>query len=102
MNCNGSCEQRRRAKIRERPRMHFVTVVVMHSCSSWRRQKKRNEHQSCAVCRRHDKRPKRQIAETDSHSDPVRMPRTQETIEAESKEEHGRSNFQWAMGHIHT
>src|SRR5947199_10341551 len=97
MNCNGSCEQRRRAKIRERTRMHFMTVVVMHSCSSWRGQKKRDEHQSCAECRRHDKRPKRQIGETDSHSEPARMPHAQEAIEAEGKQENGRTNCPGTM-----
>ena len=42
-------EQRRRAKIRECPRVHLVTVMVMRLSRSRRWQKKRDEHQSCAV-----------------------------------------------------
>ena len=42
-------EQRRRAKIRECPRVRLVSIVVMRLSRSRRWQEKRDHHQSCAM-----------------------------------------------------
>ena len=49
VDCDRCDEQSRPAKIRECPRVHLVSIVMMRLSSDRRWQKKRHEHQSRTV-----------------------------------------------------